>query len=162
MRYIIDERIFSIGNKFDIRTESGDVAYEVIGRVFSLGKKLELVNLRTGNELSIQQKLLKILREYRILRGEEELALIRQTLSFFRPKYNIESIYGDYSIEGDFIAYDFNINKDSRPVARISKKFFALRDSYSVDIEPGEDPDFILALVIILDQIHHDGGSGSN
>lgn len=162
MRYIIDERIFSIGNKFDIRTESGDVAYEVIGRVFSLGKKLELVNLRTGNELSIQQKLLKILREYRILRGEEELALIRQTLSFFRPKYNIESIYGDYSIEGDFIAYDFNINKDSRSVARISKKFFALRDSYSVDIEPGEDPDFILALVIVLDQIHHDGGSGSN
>jgi uncharacterized protein YxjI len=41
-------------------------------------------------------------------------------------------------------------------VAEVSKKFFQIRDSYAVDIMPGEDDVIILAAAVAIDQIAHD------
>jgi uncharacterized protein YxjI len=48
------------------------------------------------------------------------------------------------------------LTKQGQLVATISKAFFALADTYGVDIAANEDQAFILALVIVLDQVLFD------
>lgn len=158
MKYLIRERIFSIGNKFDIENEFGNIDYTVVGRVFTLGKKLTLY--RQGLEdLEIEERFLRILPEYEILRQGEKIGWVKKQFSLFSPSYEIYSKYGSYEIKGSFTQHEFDILKDGNIVARISKRYISWSDTYSVDIDSSEDAGFILAILIILDQVHHDGGS---
>ncbi len=75
-------------------------------------------------------------------------------MSFFHGKFNIDSVYGEYYIEGlDIINHSFVITKQGQIVATISKKFFSLADTYGVEVAANEDQAFILALAIVIDQV---------
>lgn len=156
MRYLIRQKIFSFGDNFTIRDEYEQDRYIVRGKVLSFGDKLKLEDLN-GNELFyIEQKLFKFLPEYYIYAGGQQMAMVKKQLSFFTPKFIIDSVYGTYDMRGNVFAYDFQIYKDGRIVAAISKKWFAFSDSYGVEIEDGEDQAFLLALTIVIDQVMHD------
>jgi len=42
-------------------------------------------------------------------------------------------------------------------VAEVSKKWFRLRDSYGVAIDPGQDDVLILAVAVCIDEMAHGG-----
>jgi uncharacterized protein YxjI len=42
-------------------------------------------------------------------------------------------------------------------VARISRKWFRIRDTYGVEVAPGQNDAFMIAVAVCLDRIHHDG-----
>jgi uncharacterized protein YxjI len=50
--------------------------------------------------------------------------------------------------------------KGSGTVARISKHWFTLRDTYGIDVAPGEDDGLVLALVVAIDEMAHDPDEG--
>lgn len=156
MRYIVRERIFSFSDKFDIVDESGSPIYQVVGKIFSIGNKLNIYDMAGKELIYIEQQVFRFLPEYNIYRGNKILAKVKKELTLFRPKFNIESSYGNFTIDGDIFHYNFNILKNGNVVASISKKWIAFSDTYSVDIASSEDQSFILALVIVLDQVFHD------
>lgn len=43
-----------------------------------------------------------------------------------------------------------------RELHRSQKKWFRMRDTYGVEIEPGQDAALILAIAATLDQMEHD------
>ncbi len=58
MRYVMRKRAFSLSDSFTIENEAGSAVYNVVGQVFTIGKKLSFQDL-DGNELAhIEQKLL--------------------------------------------------------------------------------------------------------
>ena len=103
-----------------------------------------------------------MLPEYLIYLDGEYTAKIKKEFSLLRPKFKIDSNFGQYSVEGNFLGYDFKIMKNGNVVAYVSKKFFAIRDSYGVDIADNENDLLILALVIIIDQVIHDDNHNDN
>ena len=156
MRYKIKQRIFSFGDNFAITDEQENDRYIVQGKVFSFGDKLRIMDL-SGNELFyIEQQLFRFLPEYYIYAGDQQVAVVKKQLSFFTPKFVIDSINGAYDIEGNIFGYDFQIYKEGRMVAVINKKWFAFGDSYGVEIVDGEDHAFLLTLAIVIDQVLHD------
>lgn len=156
MRYLIRQRIFSFGDNFTIKDDQDNDRYIVQGKVFSLGDKLKIMDLN-GNELFyIEQQLFRFLPEYYIYAGGQQLASVKKQLSFFTPKFVIDSINGAYDMVGNIFGYDFQIYKDGRMVAVINKKWFSFGDSYGVEIVDGEDHAFLLTLVIVIDQVLHD------
>lgn len=156
MKYIINQKIFSIGDKFVIKDEYGSERYFVEGKVFSLGDKLKIYDSNGQERIYIEQKLFKLLPEYYLYFDGNFAAKVKQAFSLLRPKFQIESPFGSYSVEGDFFGYDFRIMKNSRLVAHVSKKLFSFRDSYGVDIVNDENDLLILAVVIVIDQVIHD------
>ena len=80
----------------------------------------------------------------------------RRKLRLVGQKFKVKSKLGDYSIEGKFRLREFKIKRGPTLVATISKKFFAIGDSYGVKIEQGQDVPFILALAIVIDEVAHD------
>ncbi|WP_304943498.1 LURP-one-related family protein [Vallitalea guaymasensis] len=49
--------------------------------------------------------------------------------------------------------------KNGNIVATVSKEFFSFSDTYGVDVNDNEDYGFIIALVIVIDQIIHDNNN---
>lgn len=156
MRYLIREKIFSFADRFNIQDENGNTRFEVEGKVFSLGNKLRIYDINGRELIYIEQKVWRLLPEYNIYKGDRLLARVKKELTFFKPRFIIESQYGDLTIDGDVFAHNFNILKNGRPIAWISKKWISLSDTYSVEISDGEDEAFILSLSIVLDQILYD------
>ena len=112
--------------------------------------------------IKIQQELLHLHPTYNLLsarygESDRQLAVLKKKFTFFHNKFNIDSIYGQYSLEGlDIFAHSFTLTKNGRTAANVSKKFLSFSDSYGVEIAGDEDQAFILALVIVLDQILYD------
>jgi uncharacterized protein YxjI len=112
--------------------------------------------------VKIRQELLHLHPTFNILsardgESDKPLAVLKQKFAFLHKKFNIDSVYGQYALEGvDIFAHAFTLTKNGRTVAVVDKKFFSLSDIYGVEIVGDEDQAFILALVIIVDQILYD------
>src|SRR4029077_14050131 len=52
----------------------------------------------------------------------------------------------DMSAHGNIVDHEYEIERDGDTVATISKRLFRIRDTYGVDIEPGQDDAMILAM----------------
>lgn len=162
MRFAIKQKIFSFGDNFTIRDEVGNDCFYVKGKVFSWGDKLRIFDMQ-GNELVyIEQKLFRFLPEYNIYYEGKLYATVKKEFTFFKPRFQIHSAIARYSAEGNVWAMDFNIIRDGRLAAQISKRWFSWSDTYGVDIADGEDVPLMLALVIVIDQVLHDNQGNSN
>jgi len=115
--------------------------------------------------IKIQQELFHLHPTYNILsardgESDRQLAVLKKKFAFFHQKFNIDSVYGQYALEGlDIFAHSFTLTRNGQTVAVVSKKFFSLSDTYGVEIVGNEDQAFILTLVIVLDQILYDNNN---
>lgn len=162
MRLNIKQKVFSFGDKFSVNATDGTPIIFVEGKVFSVGNKLTIYDAQ-GNELFyVEQKLFKLLPEYRIYQDGQEIAYLKREFSLFKPKINITSKFGAFTINGNFIGYNFDIINDGKLVATVSKKMVAFSDSYILDIIEEQNVPFLVTLVIVIDQMLHDSDNKNN
>lgn len=162
MNFYIKEKLFSIGDKFSIKDVSGNDVFKVEGKIFTLGNKLRIYDMNNNELVYIEQKIFKLLPEYSIFLNGNYAAKVKKEFTFFSNRFKIESDMGDFEIEGDFFAHDFSIEKGTSTVAQITKKWLAWGDTYEIDINEGENYAFILAMVIVIDQVLHDNKKRNN
>ena len=157
MRYLMRERILSWGDDFTIKDQDGREAFYVDGKVFSFGDKLSFKD-SAGNEVArIDQKLLSIGPQYEIVRGGKTAAVVKKHLfSLFRARFTVD-VPGpdDLEARGNFLDHEYTFERGGRDVARVSKKWFKLADTYAVDIDEGEDDVLILASAVVIDLVSH-------
>jgi len=157
MRYLMRERILSWGDDFAIRNAEGEDAYYVDGKVFSFGDKLSFRDAQ-GNEVAlIDQKLLAVGPQYEIVRGGKTVAVVKKHLfTLFRARFTID-VPGpdDLEAKGDFLDHEYSFDRAGRQVARVSKKWFSLTDTYGIDIDDQEDDVLILASAVVIDLVSH-------
>jgi uncharacterized protein YxjI len=162
VRYMMRERILSWGDDFTIKDADGNVAYHVDGRAFSFGDKLRFKD-NGGNELVfIDQKLLSIGAQYELIRGGKTVAVVKKHLfSPFRARFTVD-VPGpdDLEAQGNFLDHEYAFERGGREVARVSKKWFRLADTYAVDIEDGQDDVLILASAVVIDLVSHPDTEG--
>ncbi|CAF1250549.1 unnamed protein product [Rotaria sp. Silwood1] len=158
-RHQIREKVFSFGDHFQIKDEFGRDVFTVRSKNFLLGNKVALEDMVGNGLLKIHQELLHFHPTLNILSARDSdsdrpLATIKKKFSFFCQKFDIQSVDGQYAIEGlDIFAHSFVLTKQGQAVATISKAFFSLTDTSGVEIAANEDQTFILALVIVIDQV---------
>lgn len=156
MRYVVRQKIFSLGDSFAIKDEVENDVFMARRQLLSFGKKLRIFDL-IGNELCyIEQKIFKFMPEYNIFMGDRHVANVKKKFMLFKNDFEISSPEAQYYIEGNLWAREFKIYKDGRLVAVVSKAFFSFSDTYGVDIDDAEDQVMILALAIVLDMVCHD------
>ena len=157
MRYMMRERILSWGDDFTIKDADGNSRYYIDGKVFSFGDKLSIKDME-GNELAkIDQKLLSLGPQYEIIRGGETVAVVKKHLfTLFRARFTVD-VPGPHDLEarGNFLDHEYTFERDGREVARASKKWFRLSDTYAVDVGEGEDDLLILASAVVIDLASH-------
>ncbi len=149
MKLYIKEKVFSWGDKFNIKDADGYDKYVVEGEVFSWGKKLHVYD-RTGSEVAfIKQEVWSWLPRFYVFCGGEQVAEIKKEFTFFFPKYSIEGL--GWEIYGRFMAHDFEIVKHGQRIVTITKEWMTWGDSYELDIADPEDEIVALAVVLTID-----------
>lgn len=161
-RYKLRQHLLSIGEDFTIEDANGNPVYRVDGKVLTIRETFVIEDL-SGNEVAtIREKKIALRDSMKILRGGETIATIRKAwISPFRDKFSIEVEGGeDLVAQGDLTSHEYEIHRGGSTVARVSKHWFSIRDSYGVEIEAGEDDGLILALVVAVDEMAHDPDEG--
>lgn len=153
MRYIIRERLFRLGEDSTITDESGQPVYDVDGKVLTLRDRLVLRN-RFGEEVAtVHRRLIALRPTYEIsIHGRPAAQVRKHFFTPFRDRFTID-VPGpdDLEMTGSLLDHDFTITRGGRTVATISKRWLTFRDTYGVEIAPGEDEVLILASVLALD-----------
>ncbi|MCC7011866.1 MAG: LURP-one-related family protein [Planctomycetes bacterium] len=152
------QNLLAFGDDYVIRDELDRERYFVDGRAFSLGAKLSFQDMQ-GHELAfIRQRLLAWGPTFEITRGSEVLATVRKTLfTFFHCEFTVD-VPGpdDLVADGDFFEHEYEFRRHGTLVARVSKQWFAFRDSYGIEVSDGEDDVLLLASAVVIDQCCHE------
>jgi uncharacterized protein YxjI len=157
-RYQMHEKLFSIGDDFWIETEDGRRAFKVNGKALRL-RSTFVIEAPSGEELfKIQEKKLHIRDTMEVQRDGDTKATIRKALvSPLRQRFTIEVAGGgELRAKGNIVDHEYEIERDGQKVAEVSKRWFRLRDSYGIEITPGEDDALILATAVCIDEMAHD------
>ena len=151
--YMIKERVFAMGDDFDITDRNGRRRYHVDGKVLTLRDRLVIEDPSGAEVAAVHRHLVALRPTYEVTIGAEKAAEVRR--HFFTPlreKFTID-IPGphDLQISGDLLNHEFTVERDGREVADVSKRWLSIRDTYGVQIADGEDHLLILASVLALD-----------
>jgi uncharacterized protein YxjI len=157
MRYVMRERMLSLGDDFTIKNSDGDDVFYVDGKALSFRNKLSFKDMN-GRELArIEQKLLNIGPQYAIIRGDETVAVVKKKLfTLLRARFTVD-VPGPNDLEahGDFLDHEYTFERNGREVARVSKRWISLSDAYVVDVDDAEDDVVILATAVVIDLVSH-------
>jgi uncharacterized protein YxjI len=151
--YLIRERFFRLGEDSDITDDQGRPVLHVDGKVLSLHDRLVLRDPQGREVAQVRHKLVALRPTYQVSVGGEQAAEVRKHLfTPFGDRFTID-VPGpdDLEIEGDLFDHEFTIRRGGQPVATVSKQWFSMRDTYAVDVAPGQDGLLILASVLALD-----------
>lgn len=152
MRYYIKSKLFKIKEDFWVKNNKGEDSYFIDKEFFSFGLQFRVIE--NNNEIyKVREKLLKFMPSYEIYDANDNIiGRVKKQLTFFKDSIFVESNYGNFEIQGDFWHYSYTINHNGRTIAVIDKEILSFTDNYYVDINY-ENPPFIIALVIIIDNI---------
>ena len=154
-RYQMREKLFSIGDDFWVEDESGERVLKVNGKALRLRQTL-VVESRSGEELfTIQERKLSVRDKMAIERDGNTVATIKKALvSPLRDRYNVELDSGaELSAKGNIVDHEYEIERDGNKIAKVSKKWFRVRDTYGIEVAEGENDALILAVAICIDQM---------
>ena len=154
-RYRMREKLLAIGDDFWIETEDGQRIFKVNGKAMRIRETFILED-PSGNELfKIQEKKLHIRDTMEVERDGETVATIKKALvTPLRDRFAIEvEGGGELSAKGNIVDHEYEIERDGEKIAQISKRWFRVRDTYGIEIAPGQDDALILAASACIDEM---------
>jgi uncharacterized protein YxjI len=159
-RYRMQEKLVAIGDDFWIENEAGQRAFKVNGKAIRVRDTLVLETADGEELLSIQTKMLHVRDTMNIERGGRKVASVKKALvSPLRDRFSIDVEDGDeMEAKGNIVDHEYKIERNGNQVAEVSRKWFRVRDSYGVELAPGQDDALLLAVTVCIDQMTHDIG----
>ena len=155
MELRIKQRVFSWSDTYDVYDESGEARYYVRAEILAFGHQIHVYDKVSGREVgSIHQKLLTFLPQFEIVIDGRPMGTIRRELSFFKPVYTVD--FRGWTVEGDFLGWDYTASCNGRQVLSVSKELFTWGDTYVMRYHDIGDEIPGLLLTIAIDAANCD------
>jgi uncharacterized protein YxjI len=105
--------------------------------------------------LKVQEKKLSIRDKMKIEHDGETVATVHKALiTPLRERYAIDVEDGeDLSAKGNIVDHEYEIERDGKKIAEVSKRWFRVRDTYGIEVAPGENDALILAATVCIDEM---------
>jgi uncharacterized protein YxjI len=158
-RYVMREKMFSIGDDSWIEDDSGQRVFRVNGKAMRMRRTLKLEDL-DGNELcKVQERKLRVRDTMEIEAPDgSRMGLIQKAMiTPLRERFEVEvPDQPELKVRGNILDHEYKIKRDGEQIAEVSKKWLRMRDTYGIEIAAGEDEVLILAVAVALDAMEHD------
>ena len=156
--YQMRQKMVSIGDDFWIENDKGVKVFKVDGKALRVRQTL-LFEDAQGKELcKIQEKMMRVKDSMEIEGpGGDKIATVKKAMiTPVRERWVVKIKNGpDLDVQGNILDHEYSIGEGRDKVAEVSKKWFRLRDSYGVSIDPGQDDVLILAVAVCIDEMSH-------
>jgi uncharacterized protein YxjI len=152
------EKIFAIGDDYWVEDDAGDRMFKVDGKVLRLRDTLLLKDPSGAELYKVQKKLLHVRNTMQIERDGDTVATVKKALiTPFRERFSIAVEDGeDMEAKGNIVDHEYRIERGDEKVAEVSKRWFRVRDTYGIEVAPGQDDALMIALTVCIDQMTHD------
>jgi uncharacterized protein YxjI len=83
----------------------------------------------------------------------DRLAMVKKAMiTPLRARFDIKVEHGsDLRVQGNIVDHEYEIEDDGIKIAEISKRWFRVRDTYGVEIAPGQNEIVVLAVAVAID-----------
>ena len=160
VRYQMREKMVSIGDDYWIENDRGEQAFKVDGKALRVRKTLVFEDANGTERCRIQERMMRI-RDSMEIEGPDggQLAAVRKAMiTPIRDRWSVDVTNGpDLEVQGNVLDHEYTVEAGGTKVAEISKKWFRIRDTYGVEIAPGQDDALILAITVAVDAMAHPG-----
>jgi uncharacterized protein YxjI len=150
------EQLLTIGDDYWIEDESGGRAFKVDGKAVRIRDTFVLRD-GSGHEVAkIQERKVRVRDSMKIERSGGDVT-VHKALVGIRDRFKIDVDGGpDMSAHGNLVDHEYEIERGGGTVATVSKKWFRVRETYGVEVLPGQDDALILAIVVCIDAMTRD------
>lgn len=149
MKLLFKQRLFSWFDSYDIYNESGEIIFEVKGKL-SWGKMLEIYDASGAHVGTLKQKVFSFHPTFELYFLDRYVGSIRKEFTFFKPSFNIDC--NGWHIDGNWFEWDYNIvDRSGMSVASISKEIFNWTDTYMLDVNDPMDAVTVLMIALAID-----------
>jgi len=158
VRYQMRQKIFSIGDDYWIENEQGERVFKVDGKALRVRETMIIEDV-TGAELcKIHQKMLRVRDTMEIERDGDTLATVKKAMiTPLRERFSVDVRHGDdLEVHGNIVDHEYRIERGRDKIAEVSKRWFRVRETYGIEVAPGQDDALILAVAACLDRMSHD------
>jgi uncharacterized protein YxjI len=154
-KYRMREKLFAIGDDYWIENEEGERAFKVDGKALRIRDTLVLEDPSGAELFTVQEKKLRVRDTMEVERDGQTVATVKKALiTPLRERFSIEVEDGeDMEAKGNIVDHEFKIERGGDKVAEVSKRWFRVRDTYGIEIAPGQDDALILAVTVCIDQM---------
>jgi uncharacterized protein YxjI len=158
------QRLFAFRDRYVIRDHAGLERYYVEGALFSWGDHLRFLDQQARELGRITQRLLAWGPTYEVHRAGVLAAVVTNNrFSLFSCRLTVD-VPGPNDIEaaGDLLHHEYVFRRAAshQPIALVSKRWLTIADTYSVEIQEGEDDVLILAASVVIDLACHNHDAG--
>ena len=87
--YFIDQKFWTVGDKFTISDEQGNPVFFVKERVFTVGDRLSFMDLNGSLIFNIKEKVFSLGKQFRIYNKKQLVARVLKKIKPFNDKYII-------------------------------------------------------------------------
>lgn len=165
----VQKRVISFsGGDFNVLDSNGNLLLAVDGRVLTV-RDTRILRDKQGNLLvTLRKKLLSLHETWEAYRGEgtrqANLIFSARKSALFQLRTSLKVFLGnnshsDFKVKGSFFERSCTIYQGTTVIAQMRRNYTVSqvlmgRDTFTVTVYPGVDYVFIVALVVILDEIN--------
>jgi uncharacterized protein YxjI len=156
IKFQLREKLISIGDDYWIENESGTRMFRVNGKAARFRDTWILEDASGNDAAKIREKKLSVRDKITIEVGDRE-AVVKKALVGFRDRFHVEVEHGkDLKVHGNIVDHEYEIERDGDSIAKVSKKWFRVRDTYGVEVNDISDAPLVLAVTVAVDALSHD------
>jgi uncharacterized protein YxjI len=155
--YQMRQRMISIGDDYTIENDRGEKVFKLDGKALRVRKTIKFEDM-DGRELAkIQERMLRVKDSMEIEDpGGGRMALVQKAMiTPVRERWTVKVDGPDLHVQGNIVDHEYTIERDGQRVAEVSKRWFRARDTYGVEVAPGENDIMILATTAVIDTMAH-------
>jgi len=158
--YQMRQKMAAIGDDFWIENDKGQKVFKVDGKALRVRQTLVFEDAHGSELAKIQERMLRVKDSMEVEDAHgKQVAMVKKALiTPVRERWVVKIKDGpDLEVKGNILDHEYTIGEGRDKVAEVSKKWFRLRDSYGVSIDPGQDDVLILAVAMCIDEMAHEG-----
>ena len=154
MKIIVKNKWVSWGGSSKVEDTKGNLLYNVKGKVFSWHKKKTLMDLNGNVLYRIRNKWPTFLLHSAYVCDPDgnKICKVKANISF-KHAYIVEETTENIQINGHPLT-GMQVARNGQYIGTITKEFWSLRDYFVLDFLDGQDPSFLIALCIAIDNIN--------
>ena len=150
--FLVKQKFRLGGERFDIKDDRGNIAYQVEGSFFKIPKTFTIYDAYGEQVSEISKEFFTLLPRFTIQLRNGSNFVIRKKLTFFRDKYEFDNL--GLRIEGNIWDLNFKLldNRDQL-VAEIRKEIFHLTSTYNVTVYEDPYADLVISFCVAIDYV---------
>ena len=158
MKLYIRQKVFSWRDRFSVKDEAQRDRWYAKGEIFTLGRKLRVTDAGGTEVALIRQKLLSFLPRYFIEIGGTEYEFVRE-FKLLRPRYTVRNL--GWTVDGNFWEHDYSVRGGNGEIMRMSKAWLSWGDYYELDIYDERNELLCLCVALAIDCITADASASA-